>query len=38
MAVRGDRLPHCSGTGESADPYIFTDEIGFMEAIDVEEC
>ena len=38
MAVRGEALPHCSGTGESADPYIFTDEIGFMEAIAVEEC
>lgn len=38
MAVIGDTLPHCSGTGVSADPYIFTDAEGFMEAIDVEEC
>lgn len=38
MAVKGEKLPHCSGTGESTDPYIFTDEIGFMEAIAVEEC
>lgn len=32
MAV-GDTLPHCTGTGTSADPYIFSTEEGFIEAI-----
>lgn len=34
MAV-GDTLPHCTGTGTSADPYIYSDLTGFLEAIAV---
>ena len=34
MAV-GDTLPHCTGTGTSADPYIYTTAQGFIEAIAV---
>ena len=34
MAV-GDTLPHCSGTGTSADPYIYSTAQGFKEAIAV---
>ena len=37
MAV-GDSLPHCSGTGTSGDPYIFTTEQGLKEAIAVDDC
>lgn len=37
MAV-GDSLPHCSGTGTQADPYIFTTAQGFKEAIAVTDC
>ena len=36
MATIGDTLPHCTGTGTQADPYIFENEEGFLEAIDVE--
>lgn len=35
MAVIGDTLPHCTGTGTQADPYIFDSEEGFLEAIAV---
>lgn len=35
MAV-GDTLAHCTGTGTEADPYIFSDGVGFLEAIAVE--
>ena len=35
MATIGDTLPHCTGTGTQADPYIFEDVYGFVEAIDV---
>lgn len=35
MAV-GDTLPHCTGTGTNADPYVFSDGVGFLEAIAVE--
>lgn len=35
MANVGDTLPHCTGTGTQADPYIYTTEEGFMEAIAV---
>lgn len=38
MAVVGDTLPHCTGTGTQADPYIFNTEEGFIEAIAVESC
>lgn len=38
MAVVGDTLPHCSGTGTQADPYIFTTAQGFKEAIAVTDC
>lgn len=31
-------LPHCTGTGTQADPYIFTTAEGFKEAIAVEAC
>lgn len=34
MAV-GDTLPHCSGTGTSADPYKYSTSEGFKEAIAV---
>lgn len=36
MAV-GDTLPHCTGTGTSADPYIYSDLTGFLEAIAVTQ-
>lgn len=36
MAV-GDTLPHCTGTGTSADPYIYSDLTGFLEAIAVSQ-
>lgn len=36
MAV-GDTLPHCTGTGTDADPYIYTTAQGFLEAIAVAE-
>ena len=36
MAVIGDTLPHCTGTGTEADPYKFTTQQGFLEAIAVE--
>lgn len=35
MATIGDTLPHCTGTGTQADPYIFSDVYGFAEAIAV---
>lgn len=35
MAVVGDTLPHCTGDGSQANPYIFEDFTGFLEAIDV---
>jgi len=35
MATIGDTLPHCTGTGTQTNPYIFEDEEGFLEAIDV---
>lgn len=35
MAV-GDTLPHCTGTGTNVDPYVFSDGVGFLEAIAVE--
>lgn len=35
MANLGDTLPHCSGTGASDNPYIFSTEEGFKEAIEV---
>lgn len=35
MANVGDILPHCDGTGIQTDPYIFTTEQGFIEAIEV---
>lgn len=35
MAVIGDTLPHCTGTGTQVDPYIFSDAYGFAEAIAV---
>lgn len=35
MANVGDTLPHCTGTGTQADPYIYTTEEGFKEAIAV---
>lgn len=35
MANVGETLPHCTGTGTQADPYIYTTEEGFMEAIAV---
>lgn len=35
MAVIGDTLPHCTGTGVESNPYIFTTPEGFLEAIDV---
>ena len=35
MAIVGDTLPHCTGTGTQADPYIFEDVYGFAEAIGV---
>ena len=35
MANVGDTLPHCTGTGTQADPYIYTTEVGFKEAIEV---
>lgn len=35
MANVGEVLPHCEGTGTQADPYIFTTEEGFIEAIAV---
>jgi len=35
MANVGDTLPHCTGTGTQADPYIFSDAQGFVEAIAV---
>ena len=35
MAV-GDTLPHCIGTGTSADPYKYSTAEGFVEAIVVE--
>ena len=38
MAVVGERIPGCDGTGTQADPYIFSNEIGFMAAIAVEGC
>lgn len=38
MAIVGDTLPHCTGTGTQADPYIFTTVEGFKEAIAVEAC
>lgn len=37
MAVVGDTLPHCTGTGTQADPYIFTTAEGFVEAIAVTD-
>ena len=36
MAV-GDTLPHCTGTGTSADPYKYSTAEGFNEAIAVED-
>lgn len=36
MAV-GDTLPHCTGDGTNANPYKFTTDEGFLEAIDVAE-
>lgn len=35
MAVVGDTLPHCTGTGTSADPYKYSTAQGFKEAIAV---
>ena len=35
MANIGETLPHCTGTGTQADPYIYTTEEGFKEAIAV---
>lgn len=35
MANVGETLPHCTGTGTQADPYIYTTEEGFKEAIAV---
>ena len=35
MAIIGDTLSHCTGTGTQADPYIFDSEQGFLEAIAV---
>lgn len=35
MATLGDTLTHCTGTGAINDPYIYTTEEGFIEAIDV---
>lgn len=37
MANVGDTLPHCTGTGTSADPYIFSTAEGFLEAIVVNQ-
>ena len=37
MANVGDTLPHCTGTGTSADPYIFSTAEGFLEAIVVSQ-
>lgn len=34
--VVGDTLPHCSGTGAENDPYIYSDVVGFLEAIAVD--
>lgn len=36
MAVVGDTLPHCTGDGSQANPYIFNTPEGFLEAIVVE--
>lgn len=35
MAIVGENLPHCRGTGRSEDPYIFNSFDGFIEAINV---
>jgi hypothetical protein len=35
MAVVGDILPHCIGTGVETDPYIYNTIDGFLEAINV---
>lgn len=37
MANVGDTLPHCTGTGTQADPYIYNSEEGFIEAIAVTD-
>ena len=37
MADVGDTLPHCTGTGTQENPYIYTTEEGFKEAIAVTE-
>lgn len=37
MANVGDTLPHCTGTGTQENPYIYTTEEGFKEAIAVTE-
>lgn len=37
MANVGDTLPHCTGTGTQENPYIYTTEEGFVEAIAVTE-
>lgn len=36
MANVGDTLEHCTGTGTQSDPYIYTTEEGFKEAIAVD--
>ena len=36
MASVGDTLPHCTGTGTQANPYIYTTEEGFKEAVEVD--
>lgn len=38
MAVIGDTLSHCTGTGTEVDPYIFNTAEGFAEVISVEQC
>ena len=38
MAIVGNTLPHCTGTGTQADPYIFNSAEGFKEVIAVEAC
>lgn len=37
MANVGETLPHCTGTGTQENPYIYTTEEGFKEAIAVTE-
>ena len=36
MAVVGNTLPHCTGDGSQANPYVFNTPEGFLEAIVVE--